>query len=370
MIDFSKFGPRRELKDVLKFDKYILFGAGEASNEVCSYLESNNKKIIAFSDNNQKLIGQTKNNIPIISPSAISSLLSSNVAIIISSSNQYIIANQLMEDLGIKLDRIFPYLTEMFSAHYDGDLLFKNSGKISELIDLLSDQESKDYIKRILEFRWTLNPRCLVPNPKLKSFYDYNEDILGPKPDQVVVDCGAYNGDTAQLYLQRTDNRCVIYAIEAFPTNFKVLSQWVKDNNLQNKVIPINIAVGEKNGTISFSSEKDLLDPRASIISKRGADSALKFKVETLDEIFSRRYNTPVNFIKMDIEGAEEKAILGAENLIKKYKPGLAIASYHLPAHLWELPLLLSKMNSNYRIFAGHHPKCVYETEYYLANKE
>ena len=51
----------------------------------------------------------------------------------------------------------------------------------------------------------------------------------------------------------------------------------------------------------------------------------------------------------MDIEGSEEAALRGAERLIKRFKPKLAISVYHHPAHLWRIPLLLQQFNPDYQ---------------------
>lgn len=50
------------------------------------------------------------------------------------------------------------------------------------------------------------------------------------------------------------------------------------------------------------------------------------------------------NLIKMDIEGAEYDALLGARKLIRTHLPGLAISLYHRPEHLWQLPLLVERI--------------------------
>lgn len=56
-------------------------------------------------------------------------------------------------------------------------------------------------------------------------------------------------------------------------------------------------------------------------------------------------------FIKMDIEGAELNALIGAEKTIRKSRPKLAISVYHKRRDIWEIPMLLLKYNPDYRFY-------------------
>lgn len=53
--------------------------------------------------------------------------------------------------------------------------------------------------------------------------------------------------------------------------------------------------------------------------------------------------NFEPTFIKMDIEGAEYEALIGAESIITRSKPNLAICVYHAVNHIWDIPILLKK---------------------------
>jgi len=61
------------------------------------------------------------------------------------------------------------------------------------------------------------------------------------------------------------------------------------------------------------------------------------------------------NLIKMDVEGAEMDALRGAGRLIQKYRPGLAISSYHHPAHLWQIPKLVSELCPEHKLYLRCH---------------
>lgn len=75
--------------------------------------------------------------------------------------------------------------------------------------------------------------------------------------------------------------------------------------------------------------------------------------------------NVKIDMITMDIEGAEIKALQGAKERISKCKPQLAISAYHAIEHLWEIPLLIKEINSDYHIFFRHHRWNMHDTVCY-----
>lgn len=73
----------------------------------------------------------------------------------------------------------------------------------------------------------------------------------------------------------------------------------------------------------------------------------------------------PVTFIKMDVEGAEREALIGAERTIRKYAPKLAISVYHRPEDIWELPEIILRYNPDYQLFLRHYSLNSCETVLY-----
>ena len=65
--------------------------------------------------------------------------------------------------------------------------------------------------------------------------------------------------------------------------------------------------------------------------------------------------NEMPSFLKLDIEGAEADALEGAQNIIKTFKPIIAICVYHRPPDLWQIPLFLNQLNTDYIFFLRIH---------------
>ena len=75
--------------------------------------------------------------------------------------------------------------------------------------------------------------------------------------------------------------------------------------------------------------------------------------VRSVDSLMKDKLCT---FIKMDVEGAEREALLGARWTLQTQKPKLAFSGYHRNEDLFALPLLLKEIEPSYRIYFRHHP--------------
>ena len=87
-----------------------------------------------------------------------------------------------------------------------------------------------------------------------------------------------------------------------------------------------------------------------------------KIEVISIDEMLQ---GDKATYIKMDIEGAEMAALLGAQNTIRKYKPKLAICIYHKPDDLWKIPTYILKEYPWYKIYIRHYSYDIFETVLY-----
>ena len=70
-------------------------------------------------------------------------------------------------------------------------------------------------------------------------------------------------------------------------------------------------------------------------------------------------------FIKMDIEGAEMEALWGAVEIIKSFKPRLAISVYHKPEDMTDIMEYLLQINPDYKFYLRHYSSCCWETVLY-----
>ena len=93
------------------------------------------------------------------------------------------------------------------------------------------------------------------------------------------------------------------------------------------------------------------------------AETGEEILVMPIDEVINPEEK--VTFIKMDVEGSEKKALLGAKQIVSKYKPKLAICIYHKVEDFWEIPLLIKQLNPEYHIYIRNYEDRIDETVCY-----
>jgi FkbM family methyltransferase len=167
------------------------------------------------------------------------------------------------------------------------------------------------------------------------------------RPDEVFVDCGAYDGDTIRSLLRRggaPDGRIV--AFEPDPANFRQLQRYVDTlpAPFRERISLQQAAVG----ALCCKVEFDATGTEASAVGSGGA----VVDCVALDEALSDHEPT---YIKMDIEGSELEAVNGAGGIIKAWQPVLAICVYHHQDHLWRIPSLLADLTDQYRFYLRPH---------------
>ncbi len=205
----------------------------------------------------------------------------------------------------------------------------------------LFDAESQKIFEGCLEFMLSGDLRVLMSVTTDKD--EVFENVLKLSCSEHYVDLGAYKGDTIDELLHYTNGSySSIIAVEPDIKTFRKLESYVE--GMQNISLHRK-AVYSFDGTVKFNSASG----RQSSIDSRGIET----QTVTVDEICNSR---EVTYIKMDVEGAEKDAILGSKDTLVSKKPKLNVALYHKFTDLFELPLLIHSINSDYKFHIRRHP--------------
>ena len=358
-LDLDSLGAPREIEALLERDRVLMFGAGNASREIARFLQDQGTTIVAYLDNDPARAGSHHDGIEVMMPNAVHRPDLCELPIVVSTEAQATVGKLLLETLGVPLTRVFSQVSNMLRGHYRTSLLREHCADLEWLLGRVADDESRAYLEALIRVRWTMDPSQSRRNVLVRGQYLYDHPDTSPQSGDCIVDCGAYTGDTTRDFLERLGGRASIHALEPFPANFAKLEA-LAASLPTGRVVPVKVAVGAAKGTATITAPGD----EPSMYPRLGTTGAVGFPVslERLDDLFA---GTVVDYLKMDIEGAEADALRGAAALIARDKPTMVIASYHRPEDLWAIPRLVESIEPRFRLYAGHNHGTVHEVELY-----
>ena len=242
-----------------------------------------------------------------------------------------------------------------------------NSEKISTFRALLSDEKSQSLLDQIVAFRTDFGAEhYVIPDTNTQYFPD-DIDIFASIDEVRFVDAGAFNGDTVTSLIQACAHRHVPfdYAVcfEPDPKNLNALQTKIaalRHNDVPPRIFIYPTAVWHQSEVLEFSADQSA-SSHVSVGSKPPISSQSIFGLSIDDCLF----NAAPNFIKMDIEGAEMNALIGAQKTITTHWPILAICLYHRPRDLWEIPLFIHELVPDYDMHLRVYGDMLLETVLY-----
>lgn len=182
--------------------------------------------------------------------------------------------------------------------------------------------------------------------------YREGETKIQVEPGDVVLDCGSCWGDTAIYFADKAGAGGSVYCFEFVSNNLDVIKQNIKLNpHLASSIKITPKALWDKSGEIISYSPNG---PGTRVGGSDEQQSASEVTTVSIDDFVKEEGLERVNFIKMDIEGSELKALMGAEKTIQKYRPKLAISVYHKEDDFITIPNYLKELNVGYEFFLDH----------------
>ncbi len=262
---------------------------------------------------------------------------------------------------------LVPHVPLFGEALVDEAFIERYRAELLAAADIWADEESCLVYRGYLQGLWSgeVGAMRAVESPRSDIW-----QILQPGENEVFCDFGAYDGDTVREFVKATGGKCRrIWAFEPDTRNFRKLEAALSGDE---RVRCLNCGVWSKSGQLMFAG-------------KAGRNSCLRFDqantkdsavdVISLDEWYYGNGQTdgkvvngesingeimngemPPTFMKFDVEGAEEAALLGGRRLIGEFRPKLQVAAYHRSEDIFRLPLLLKELNPEYRLYLRHHP--------------
>ena len=187
---------------------------------------------------------------------------------------------------------------------------------------------SKNGIKTI--FKTTLGDTTLYTNEGLYPIvndFDYYEHFYKIQKNDVVMDAGANVGHLSLYFSKKVGENGQVHSFEPDKFNIESLKANMALNaDLDSNIIIYDLLLWNENTLIDFEEAGTV---GSSAVWFSGQNAVTKKQAVTIDHWVEENNIKRLNFIKMDIEGAELEALDGCVETIKRFRPNFAIASYH-----------------------------------------
>ncbi|SPF48672.1 putative FkbM family methyltransferase [Syntrophobacter sp. SbD1] len=374
----------------------VLFGAGSAGRELCPVLKLHGVNPACFCDNNPSRTGELFCGLPIISVSELRERHKNSLIVVTAGAYRDEVKQQLVE-IGFNDKRILTianqealcYYTHLAQWYWPEDDLLLFEHELFNIYNLLSDQKSRDiFTSRIALFVRGADYQSLrnfvsnfsdientrdsssqdCKNSTSEAYLQFNNDLLLLGDNEVLIDGGAYTGDSTLEFINACTRNNLKYreviCYEPDPGIFEEL----KKNTAQHENISLKpFGLWSHASSMEFVDSNTLKPGSTRILSAyddnnslpRSASGRTEISTTSIDEDVPDK---AVTMIKMDIEGAEMNALHGAMQTIKRCRPKLVISAYHKRNDLFEIPLLIHQMVPDYKFYFRHFSNNLGET--------
>jgi len=245
-----------------------------------------------------------------------------------------------------------PLVHPPFIMDFKDDFL-QNESKYQETYNLLTDEKSKEIFKKVLNFKMTFDLEFMegFTNNFEEQYFD--KELIPNIKNISFVDGGAYVGDTLPSIIKKFRDYKKIYCIEPNDLHIKIAKRNFSE---QRDIEFINCGLGNKKRISSQNQE----------VQDNCTHDYQSESIDTIDNLIKEK----VDFIKLDIEGAEQDTIEGANQTILNHHPILAICIYHKAEDWYKIPELVLDIRNDYKVYIRHYMEGIYETVmYFIPNK-
>lgn len=370
---------------------FVLFGAGSAGKELYPILRLHGVEPACFCDNNPDRIGKSHCSVPVISVPELCREHRKSLIVVTIGAHGDEVRRQLL-DQGLEDARIrtisnreaLCYYTHLAQWYWTEEDLLAHGDELLEVYNLLSDQKSRDiftsrialfvggadyesfrdFISKYSDIRHEKGSNfqeCMhSTNYDSESYLQFNNDLITLGADEVLVDGGAYTGDSTLEFINACQRNGLTYRkIICFEPDSKIFSELQKNTSRYSNILLRPFGLWSHTSTIQFADSSILRPGSTRIVSvyekdddlPGGAPGIIEIQTASIDEDLP---GEPVTIIKMDVEGAEMNALQGARKTIERYRPKLIISAYHKRNDLFEIPLLVHRMVPEYKIYFRH----------------
>ena len=343
-----------------------IYGAGNYGRRIAALLRAHDLPIQGFIDRQGSNLGEL-DGYPVFAPDEITSQAAQMGAFILG------IHSAVNLDPILEFARSRPFkhvvltadLPDLFGSAADNywltnrRFLKENFDYIRAGVGLYHDEKSVDTFLRLLRYRIT-GDSFEQPDHNLQEQY-YPPDLPGFQNPITFVDGGAYDGDTYRNLIGCGVRLNHWIAFEPDAKTFELLQVQANSANCQVTVIPCGLS--DERRLLSFSNDGS----SASKITDNIGPDTVTIQCVALDSMI---FNQKIDYIKLDVEGAELAALNGMKRTIAEHRPRLALSAYHRPGDLWELSQFAHTSIPDGQLCMRQHYRNGFETVIYMIPRQ
>lgn len=236
--------------------------------------------------------------------------------------------------------------------------------EIKRILESFTDDYSREVYRKCIDYRCCFRKKDQPPfGPGEQYFAQCVLDALhNENKAQCYVDCGAFIGDTIELFKNNVNNDySLAIGFEPDPINADRL---LLNHKGDERVKCIRAGVWDHPTVLSFEAGEG--GSSRVIEGKSEKENVVSINVCAIDSVPECEN---ASFIKMDIEGSELRALNGAKNVIEKNRPILAICIYHSDEDMISIPLWIIEHCKDYDFYCRHYSVDIIETVFYAIPK-
>lgn len=326
----------------------VMYGMGNGADKIITVCERYGVEIADFFASDGFVRGHSFHGKTVISYSAMKEKYQGqNPIVLLSFASSLPDVMALFKKVSDECELYAPDVPVFGETLFTIEFFTENRERFEAVYNMLADDESKRIYENVISYKLTGDIKYLWESESDKAQV-YNE-ILDCGKIKSYLDLGAYNGDTIREMLLYSPHLTRAIALEPDARNFRKLSEYAQGSGIELKCI--NAGAWCENTTLLFDASGNR---NAGIISKGNIVSKIKeVNVVSVDSVLC---GEQVDYIKYDVEGSEQEALLGSAQTIKAHVPKLLVSLYHRSEDLFALPELIKEINPDYSLYLRRFP--------------
>ncbi len=296
----------------------ILYGTGNGGDKILAACDKYGIKVSAVFASDGFVRNRTFHNMPVVGYDDILSEYGDDITILAAFGTNREEVISFFYKLDLRHNFIIPDVPLYGGDIFDRKYFLDHGEEFEKLYYRLADDMSRNILADLLNFRLTGKLSYLLRTNDVK---DALLELVAPRRPEIAIDGGAFKGDSASDMLASLPTLKRVYACEADPKTFKRLCEYCAGTG--GAAVPINCALSDRVGDVEYVSSSS----RGAGVEGRNRRSKTVFvEQSTVDRIIG---DGRLDYLKLDVEGDESKALCGAEETIRRERPVLSVSLYH-----------------------------------------